>query len=455
MAFNSAFALILSILLAMGWLSYREMTAASEADLWETHAYLVIDELTELLSSIKDAETEQRGYIITGDQEHLVPYRASLGEIESHLAELRRLTADNRRQQQRLAAVTQLVAAKLAKLKETIAVRDTKGFQAAKEMIQAEMGKNMEGLRALVGQAQQEEQQRLQDRTTAKVTETRTAIHLIVLSGAAGSLMLSLMAYHLKVELARRRRTESELRAHKDRLTELVDARTQDLRKAVNTLETEITERYRLEREILEISEREQSRLGQDIHDGLGQELAGISMLASVLAKDLQAESPLLANSATRISTYIRNAIGTTRQIARGLYPIGLSHGLALALEDLAKLTSERFNISCNVRQIGEVLMLAQSANIHMYRIVQECIGNAIKHGQARHITIELRADNGAHTVTVIDDGIGFEKPAASSGMGLHVMDYRARVIGAEIEISKPAEGGCRVTCKFSRGHRG
>ena len=210
----------------------------------------------------------------------------------------------------------------------------------------------------------------------------------------------------------------------------------------------DITERKRLEREILEISECEQSRLGQDLHDGLGQELAGIAMLCKVLADELQKGAHPSSKSAADISTYVNNAISSARLLARGLYPVNLRrYGLCVALGELAGQTGSRLGIRCELRQTGVAPEFGESVVIHIYRIVQECIGNAIKHGHARCILIESLAGDGFHTFTVTDDGTGFEKPVENGGMGLHLMEYRARVIDAKITVEKPGQGGCRVTC--------
>ena len=250
------------------------------------------------------------------------------------------------------------------------------------------------------------------------------------------------------VDITEQKRIEDQIRTLNHELESRVIARTAKLRAAVEALQAEIDKRKLLEREILEISEREQSRFGQDLHDGLGQELAGIALITNVLAEKLQAESHPFAKSASNITTYIRDSIESTRRLAKGLYPIELDrYGLPLALEDLANQTRLRFDIHCELRQTGDAPKLDESAQIHIYRIVQESIGNAIKHGKAEHIIIESAAGDGVHTFSITDDGIGFQKPADKHGMGLHLMEYRARVIGAEIAVEKPEQGGCRITC--------
>jgi len=252
-------------------------------------------------------------------------------------------------------------------------------------------------------------------------------------------------------DVTERKQAEEQIRQLNAELERRVLDRTAELRKAVTALETEFAERQRLEREILEISEREQSRLGQDLHDGIGQELAGTAMFSDVLARQLQAEAHPLADSAAAIAAYIRATIESARRLAKGLYPIELNrYGLLLALKSLADQTSHRTGIRCELQRCGEAPPMPRSAEIHIYRIMQECVSNAVKHGKANHILIESLAGDGTHTFTVTDDGVGFAKPAGSSGMGLHLMEYRARVIGATIDIEQPARGGCRVTCRLA-----
>lgn len=250
------------------------------------------------------------------------------------------------------------------------------------------------------------------------------------------------------VDITAQKRVEAQIRTLNQVLESRVLERTNELQQTVQALEAEIRNRQRLECEILEISEREQSRIGQDLHDGLGQELSGISMLGDVHARQLQALSHPSAKDAAKIANYIRAAIESTRQLAKGFYPIELDrYGLLLALKGLADQTSQRSGIRCELRQHGGDPQLEKSAEIHIYRIVQEGVSNAIKHGRPHRILIESRAGQGVHTFSVTDDGVGFVPPVASSGMGLHLMEYRARVIGANFKVEQPAQGGCRITC--------
>lgn len=229
-----------------------------------------------------------------------------------------------------------------------------------------------------------------------------------------------------------------------------LQARQLELDETITALKAEITQRERLEREILETNERQHCLLGLDLHDGLGQELAGIAMLGDVHARQLQAEAHPLAAAAATIATYLRTTIDCTRRLAAGLYPIELGHyGLLLALKDLAARTSQGSGICCELRQSWEVPRLQSSAEIQIYRIIQEGVGNAVKHAQPQRICIDSVACGGTHLFAVTDDGVGFDQAAAHGGMGLDLMHCRARAIGAKIVVERPTQGGCRVTCRL------
>ena len=271
-----------------------------------------------------------------------------------------------------------------------------------------------------------------------------------VVSDADGAVAYVIVQAH---DITARKEAEENIIRLNHQLESRVLERTAELHEIVQALEAEMAQRQRLEREILEISEREQCRLGQDLHDGLGQELAGIAMLGDVHARQLLAEAHASAPAAAKIAAYIRTTIDSARRLAKGLYPIELSrYGLLLALKDLAAQTCHRSGICCDLRQSDDAPRLEPSAEIHIYRIVQECIGNAVKHGKPQHISIDSEARGDMHIFAVTDDGVGFDHAAEHAGMGLHLMHYRARVIGAQILVETPAQGGCRITCQLPIG---
>jgi len=210
-----------------------------------------------------------------------------------------------------------------------------------------------------------------------------------------------------------------------------------------------ITESKRLERELQTVSEREQRRIGQDLHDGLGQYLTGIACMVKVLGAKLAEKKLPEANDAQRITTMVNETISQARDLARGLCPVELeNNGLQAALQELAQRVTKLFAVNCELHAPGVVQMYDNAAAVHLYRIAQEAINNAIKHGQSTKIDISLTSVNGQIILTIKDNGIGVKTNGSKpSGMGLRVMNYRAGMIGATVQIEAAAEGGTLVKC--------
>jgi len=217
----------------------------------------------------------------------------------------------------------------------------------------------------------------------------------------------------------------------------------------------DITERKRLEKEILEISEREQRRIGQDLHDGLCQHLAGIEMLAQVLAQKLSSKSKEASSRANDIAKAVREGISQTRLLARGLSPVTLeAEGLMSALTELAVNTEKIFRIHCQFRCPVEVKFEDHAAATHLFRIAQEAVSNAIKHGKAKRISLELHETETHLRLRVSDDGIGFpEKFTGSNGMGLRIMQTRIGMVGGTLTIERQTAGGTCVIFSAPKKH--
>jgi two-component system sensor kinase FixL len=211
----------------------------------------------------------------------------------------------------------------------------------------------------------------------------------------------------------------------------------------------DITERKRLEKEILEISDREQRRIGQDLHDGLCQHLAGIELMSQVLAQKIASKSKTHAKQVSDIASHVRAAISHTRSLARGLSPVTIeSEGLASALHELATNTEKIFHIQCDCDFAEPVEIHDHAAATHLFRIAQEAVSNAIKHGKARRLVISLRKVRGRVVLKVSDNGGGFPSRASKNkGMGLRIMQSRAGMIGGTIAIEPNSGGGINVTC--------
>lgn len=212
-------------------------------------------------------------------------------------------------------------------------------------------------------------------------------------------------------------------------------------------------EREGLQREILNISEQEQRRIGQDLHDALGQTLLGISFMSTSLAQRLATQGSAESDKAAEIAALIKAAMKQARALAHGLAPVELTaQGLMAALGELARNVADRFPIACRLDCPTPVLVHDATAAIHLYRIAQEAVNNAAKHAEARHVIIALQQTDGVLTLTVDDDGLGRpESLASATGAGVGIMKYRASMIGAQLQIAASPHGGIRVECSLPR----
>jgi len=221
----------------------------------------------------------------------------------------------------------------------------------------------------------------------------------------------------------------------------------------------DITEREQLERALLDVSAREQRRIGQDLHDGLGQHLTGIAFMAKVHEARLAEKQDPDAADAAKIVRLVNEAIHKTRELARGLLPVvSDEEGLMSALQLWATEVEDLFGISCRFQCDTAVLIHDDAMATHLYHIAQEAVNNAIKHGRTRSILIRLSADDGWGTLQVADDGCGIsENRNHSQGMGLHIMSYRAGMIGGRLDVRRGPLCGTSVTCAFPirSGHQG
>jgi PAS domain S-box-containing protein len=216
----------------------------------------------------------------------------------------------------------------------------------------------------------------------------------------------------------------------------------------------DITERKELEREIIEISNREQQRIGQDLHDGLCQQLAGIELMCQVLEQKLSVKSKAEAKQAGEIGKHIREAISHTRKLARGLSPVELdANGLMSALHELAAHVQKMFRVECSLECPEPVLISNNVFATHLYRIVQEAINNAFKHGKATRVSISLKPWGDKIVLAINDDGTGFSNETKKAGgMGLHIMKYRAGVLDAALDVRSGVNGaGTAVVCIFNK----
>jgi signal transduction histidine kinase/DNA-binding response OmpR family regulator len=260
--------------------------------------------------------------------------------------------------------------------------------------------------------------------------------------------MLTAIGYELGQFLQRRRAEEALRRAH-DELEARVKRRTGELEAANARLRASMAERKRLEHELLDITERERRRIGLDLHDDLGQKLAGVALMTKGLELKLTQSQSCEAAAAATIHSLVQEAMSHASSLARDLATLEPpEQELPAALEELAARARDMFHIGCRFSSKGSLPTLEPPVVGQLCKIAQEALTNAIKHGKARRVAISLT--NAAHklVLTVQNDGLPFPAlRSESTGVGLRIMNYRAHLIGASLDVKGLGTRGTLVTC--------
>jgi PAS domain S-box-containing protein len=250
------------------------------------------------------------------------------------------------------------------------------------------------------------------------------------------------------VDITARKQVEEALQESKEALEQLVDQRTRALSVANAELKNEIERRKGLEGEILAVSDREQQRLGQELHDGLCQHLTAVAFMARSVALRLRNHRVIDATDIEKIAELVNNAATDTRSLSQALHRADIdSAGFIPALEDL--VDREIWRIPCRLEVKPAFHIDDDDAAAQLYRIAREAVINANKHAQAREIVVKLERLRKGMALHVIDDGVGLSKEESKlkQGLGLHIMNYRAHLAGGRLEIDSPKTGGTRVSC--------
>ncbi len=245
---------------------------------------------------------------------------------------------------------------------------------------------------------------------------------------------------------------EDQLRRYREHLEELVCERTEKLIKTNDELMRQIEQRKNLERQILNISEQEQQRFGQELHDSLGQQLTGISFMLQVLAQKLKKKNLPEANDIKQISELVNEATGQARALAKGLHPVDLDpESLVSSIEELTHSTEKLFKIQCVFEYEKTIELHNTESAVHLYRIAQEAITNAIKHGNTTKIKISLFVDGENGILKIENDGKDFpeKRKMPDRGIGLQIMKHRIDLLGGQLNIRTNPKGGTIVNCNF------
>ena len=246
-----------------------------------------------------------------------------------------------------------------------------------------------------------------------------------------------------------RARSEEELRRAHEELELRVEKRTVDLKEANQKLRDVLEERKRLENELLEIAENERRRIGFDLHDDLGQKLTGMLLIARAMEQRLARAEHREAEEARRICELIEQSVNHTHNLAHHFSSIDAAGGdLAGVLNGLAATVVKMFGIPCEFTIKGEIPTLPENTSAQLYKIAQEAISNAIKHGKASCVWMSVTCSPHKLLFTIKNDGVPFSPPVnPKARMGLRTMNYRANTIGATFEIKPNQKNGTIVSC--------
>ena len=252
-------------------------------------------------------------------------------------------------------------------------------------------------------------------------------------------------------QFVQRKRAEAALQKSKELLEQLVRQRTKALRVANAELKNEIARRQGLEGEILSVSDREQQRLGQELHDGLCQHLTAVAFMSSSIAMRLKNHRVIEVGDIEKIAQLVNDAATDTRNLSRALHRLDVdAAGLVNALQDL--VDREIWRTPCRLEVKPSFRIEDDAAAAHLYRIAREAVINANKHAQAREIIVKLQRSRREMVLHVIDDGVGLsDERKLKQGLGLHIMNYRAQLVGGRLEIDSPKNRGTRVSCYLPR----
>ena len=500
------------------------------------HTQEVLTTIEEALTRITEAESSERGFLITDDGDYLRAHQNAVDRTYNTIGELARLTADDRVQQARLTALRERVESRMEELRRAIVAKRAGGMDAARQAVSTNQGQRlMNEMAGLIGEMQAHER----DRLGRRAAESRHSARLTTVTDLIGAFLgiaMVVLAFRLfRRDLAHRQQADDAIRrlaaiveSSDDAIVsktldgtitswnrgaeriygytaeeaigrpitmlcprERVDETLHELQRAgrgeriehyvtqrlrrdgvridvsltispvkdaegnvigVSAIAHDVTERKRLQREVLAIAEEQQLRIGQDLHDGTGQELTGLAMLGQRLANMLSAKALTESELAAKIVDGLEQALRHVRAMSKGLVPVEVdAEGLMSALADLAARTDELQDVRCTFECEQPVHILDNQTATHLYRMSQEALANALKHGKPKHIAISLKAEGDLVTLEIADDGQGLdEAPRNTTGMGLRIMHYRAELIGAKLEIKPNQPSGTRVVCTLN-----
>jgi signal transduction histidine kinase len=398
----SGFSLTVLLLVLIGLFSYQSIIEfRTTADLVARSHYLA-DARDNLIMNIVSAESEARGFVIVGGQEYLDLYMKAVEDVRAG-AKLLREVQHQSAAPELIDRLLELIERRLERLRITIEARRIEGFDAVVGV--AGVGKRlMDEMRGVATRIEAEEDRKLAE-AAARLRLVSTRATWII---GLGSVLA--VVFHLSSTLL---------------------------------LSRAVANRERLERALLEVSEREQRRIGQDLHDGLCQQLTGISLMTTSLLRSLGGG---IEQELRKVVGLINGCIEEARLVTRGLHPVpDEPGGLAVALRELVDGVHMQSSVNCELALHENVEISDHGVCSNLYRIAQEAVRNALKHSGAKNIRLSLSQGPAEIELRIEDDGSGLPLQSGQRGLGLGIMKYRASTIGGTLQVSGSAASGTVV----------
>jgi signal transduction histidine kinase len=390
--------------------------------------------VNETLALVSDAETGQRGYLLTGDATYLDPYRTALPKLGKAQARLRQLVSESGTDAmiQRAGAMNELIGKKLSEMETTLLLQERNGHDAALQAVATGVGKRaMDSIRT-EAQAILDELHQSALRGSARWAQDIEfgRVGMLVMTGFTVALLLIVWALARR-EISAREDKRQSLVEERERLEREVSARTAELSELSNYLQT--------------VREEEKSRLARDIHDELGGILVGAKMDVAWAAERFRDREPEVAAKLKRALAMLDEGVEMKRRIIEELRPTLLDNlGLAPAIDWQVRQVCERAGLQCTLNLEDTDVEVPPDVTIAIYRIVQEALTNVVKYAKARHVDVELVQNSSEISLVLQDDGVGLPPGADTNALshGISGMRQRVRALGGEFHIrGKPRAG--------------
>jgi signal transduction histidine kinase len=394
--------------------------------------------LGDFIALMTDADSAQRGYLITGEASYLLPYQQALPKIEPTLDKVREAYASSNMALPQRRTLRVLAGEKLGELESAAALAQSQGTARALELIRTDVGeKTMTQIRAIVADLKQQEQAELAEATYRLHSDLRLSRWLTAVGAALNVALVFLAARLVFLDMRRRERQASDLQFQKSELERQVHERTHDLA-ALST-------------HLQEISEQEKSALSRELHDELGGLLVSARMDLSWLQQRMPSNDPVIQQRFKRIQESLSAGVDLKRRVVEELRPTLLDNmGLFSALRWQIKESCARAGLRSTERYPDEEMQFTPHAAIGVFRMVQEALTNIMKHANAKSVDVTVEIDADELAIRIADDGKGIpaQRLSAIGSHGLASMRHRITALGGLWDIRSQSSGGTVVTAR-------